>query len=133
LFDALGLTDGSSNTTTSDVFKKRAEAAEKRVRLTPQNPAAWAELTRVQFQDAGQGDGYDQNTSAFTEKGKIKLRKAARSWQRYLALDPARPDAALARLMTQAFGPAGLNELDKAAAAAEVITQAEPTSQSFAQ
>jgi hypothetical protein len=133
LFDALGLTDGGSNTSTSDVFKQRAEAAEKRVRAQPRNPAAWAELTRVQFQDAGQGDGYDQNTSAFTEKGKVKLRKAARSWQRYLALKPAKPDAALARLMTQAYGPSGLNELDKAADAAEVVTQADPSSQSFAQ
>lgn len=134
LFDALGLTDGSSsNTSTSDVFKKRADAAEKRVKAQPTNPAAWVALARVQFQDAGQGDGYDQNTSAFTDKGKAKLRKAERSWRKYLALKPAKPDAALARLMTQAFGPSGLNELDKAAEAAEVITQADPTAQSFTQ
>jgi hypothetical protein len=134
LFDALGLTGGSSsNTSTSDIYKAQRQRAEKAVRLTPTNPAAWASLTRVQFQDAGQGNGYDQNTGAFTDKGKVKLRLAAVSWQHYLSLKPKKPDVSLARLMTQAFGPSGLSELSRAAQTAELVTQADPSSQSFAQ
>jgi hypothetical protein len=134
LFDALGLTDSnSSSNSSSDIFKARRQKAEEAVKRSPTVPAAWAALARVQFQDAGQGDGYDQNTSTFTDKGKQGLRKAATSWNRYLALKPEKVDVALARLMVQAFGPSGLNELTKATDAAELVTQADPTSQNFAQ
>src|SRR3954449_5953496 len=83
-------------------FEKVVERAQKGVAATPRNPRAWAVLTRAQYQEASIGDGYDQNTGAFTAKGKQKLVKAERSWDRYLALDPPKPDPDLASLMVQA-------------------------------
>jgi hypothetical protein len=109
-------------------FEKVVARAQKGVTVDPRDPRAWATLTRAQYQDASIGDGYDQNTGAFTAKGKQKLVKAERSWDRYLALDPPKPDPDLASLMVQAFGPAGLTRPAKAVAAQEIVVDARPPS-----
>ena len=48
-------------------------------------------------------------------------RSAGDAWERYLALNPKKPDDRVASLMVQAFG--ALNKPDKAAEAQEVITE----------
>jgi hypothetical protein len=108
-------------------FEKRIESAEKKVAATPRNPAVWASLTRLRYQQATIV-GYDQNANRFTGDGIKELRKAATAWNRYLALNPKKADANLAILMAQAFGPAGLNQLDKAVEAMEVVTENRPPS-----
>src|SRR3954464_9142580 len=72
LLDAFNSDSGSAHV--SDVFKKRVDAAEKAVQVRPTDPRAWAELTRVRFQQAGSGDGFDQANGVFTDKGKADLR-----------------------------------------------------------
>jgi hypothetical protein len=119
-----GLLDAfkSNNQTqsTSDIFKKRLEAAQKRTQAKPREAAGWAELARVRYQVAGTGGGYDQNTGAFTDSGKDELRSAEAAWDRYLALTK-KPDDTIASLMVQAFGPQGLNKPDKAVDAMEIM------------
>jgi hypothetical protein len=105
---------------TSELFKKRLDSAEKRVQVSPQDAKAWAELTRVRYQIAGTGNGYDQSTGAFTDKGKNELRSAEQAWDRYLTL-AKKPDDTVASLMVQAFSPQGLNKPGKAVGAMEVI------------
>ena len=131
LFDAIG---GSNSTqSTSDTFSKRVKVYEKQTQAQPQNAAAWANLARARFQQAGTGNFYDQGKNAFTDKGKAELRRASAAWTRYLALNPAKPDDRTASLMVQAYGPTGLNELDKAVAAQEVVVDARaPSSGLFA-
>src|SRR4051794_5685658 len=90
LFDAFKSNSGGS---TDNQLEKTVTRAEKRVHAQPRSAVAWAELTRAQYQVAGLGDNYDQNTSTFTAKGKRELRKVERSWDRYLALDPPKPNA----------------------------------------
>src|SRR4051794_6366208 len=68
LLDAFKSDAGTQST--NDIFQKRIDAAEKSVRLRPSDPAAWAQLTRVRYQQAGSGGGFDQNKNAFTDKGK---------------------------------------------------------------
>ena len=131
LFDAIS--GDNSTQSTSDTFSKRVENLEKQTKAQPQNETAWANLARARFQQAGTGDFYDQNNNTFTDKGKEELRRAAAAWDRYLALEPAKPDDRTATLMVQAFGPTGLNELDKAVAAQELVVDArEPSSGLFA-
>jgi hypothetical protein len=86
--------------------------------------AAWAALAKARFQLAGTGDGFDQATSAFTAKGKARLKGVEQAWDRYVALDPSKPDDTVASLMVQAFASTGLNKPAKAVQAMEMVIDA---------
>ena len=115
----------------SDRFRKQETAALKRTKANPQDAAAWAALARARFQLAGIGENFDPEKATFTKTGRAKLGGAEEAWDRYLALDPPKPDDRVASLMVQAFG--ALNKPDKAAQAQEVITDARPTASTFTQ
>ena len=89
-------------------------------------PAAvvWAELARARFQLAGQGENFDAEKGTFTEQGNTKLRGAKQAWEKYLTLEPEKPDERLARLMVQAFD--ALGDAEGAARAQEVVAEANP-------
>lgn len=114
------LKENSGKTSASSIFTKRVKAAERRVRLHPRDAAAWAALTRLRYQVASSA-GYDQNANAFTQDGVKKLRAAGVAWDRYLALDPKKPDPNLATQMVQAFGQGALNQPDKVVTAMEIV------------
>ena len=118
LLDAFKADSGS--TSVDKVFQQRVDSAEKGVKVRPADPAAWAALTRVRFQQAGSGDGFDQNQGVFTDKGKEQLEGASTAWDKYLTLTK-RPDDTVASLMVQAYSQSGLNEPDKAVSAMEII------------
>jgi hypothetical protein len=118
LLDAFKADSGS--TSVSDVFQKRVDRAEAAVKARPADPRAWAELTRVRYQQAGTGDGFDQNNGVFTDKGKDDLRQTSAAWDKYVSLTD-KPDDTIASLMVQAYGQAGLNEPDKAVSAMEIV------------
>jgi len=126
LFDAFKSGGGGSNGTNS--LQKAVDHAAKVAQLHPNDAAAWAALARAQFQMAGVGDNYDQNSGTYTAKGKQALVPVERSWDRYMALNPPKPSADLASLMVQALGPPGLNHADKAVAAQEIVVGARPPS-----
>jgi hypothetical protein len=121
LFDAFRENQGSTDATKA--IERQVDRAETATRIRPRDPAAWAQLTRLRYQSASIGSGYDQSTGRFTGDGLAKLRLARRSWNRYLALDPPRPDDRLASLMAQALGPAGLNDADGAVRAQEIVAE----------
>ena len=50
-----------------------------------------------------------------------ELRQASSSWQRYLALKPAKPDVGTANIMVQAYGPSGLKNYPDAVTAMEMV------------
>src|SRR5438093_12770726 len=95
LFDAFKSGGGGGGT---NALEKNVQRAEKRVHAQPRNAGAWAELARAQYQVAGLGDNYDQNTGSFTAKGRRALVKVEHAWDRYLALDPPKPNPDLASL-----------------------------------
>jgi hypothetical protein len=134
LFDAIGLTGGGTNTTSAEKqLQDQEKAALRRIRANPADAAAWATVTRLRYQQAGQGDKYDQTTGQFTAAGKRELAKAAQAWSRYLALKPPKPDPNVAALMIQAFGPLGLNRAKDGVLAAEIVAEARPSAQTFYQ
>lgn len=118
LLDAFKSDSGSQSV--SDTFKKRITAAEAAVKTQPANPKAWAELTRVRYQQAISGDGFDQTNGVFTNTGKAQLANASTAWDKYLTLTD-KPDDTVASLMVQAYGQYGLNEPDKAVTAMEIL------------
>jgi hypothetical protein len=115
----------SGQTSVDKVFQQRVDSAEKGVRVRPKDPKAWAELTRVRFQQAGSGDGFDQNQAVFTDKGKAELQGASTAWDKYLTLTE-KPDDTVAALMVQAYSSSGLNQPDQAVAAMEIILDRRP-------
>jgi cytochrome c-type biogenesis protein CcmH/NrfG len=121
LFDAIN--DNSSTASGNEALERTVTTAQAATLADPSDAAAWARLAKARFQLAGTGDGYDQNTGAFTAKGKARLRSSEQAWDRYVALDPATPDDAAASLMVQAFSAGGLNKPDKAVRAMEYVIE----------
>ena len=133
LFDALGLTGGGGpSTSAQEQLEKQERAALRRTRANPKDPVAWATLTRLRYQQAGQGDNYDQNTGQFTASGRRELLGASRAWERHLKL-AKQPDPNVAILMMQAYAPLGLNQPQEGVGAAEVVVEARPSSQTYYQ
>src|SRR5829696_1475824 len=130
LVDAI--TGSSGGDTGSERFDKAEKAAVLATRRNPQDAAAWAALARARVQSAGIGDNFDPNTATYTETGKAKLSGAADAWDKYLALDPKKPDDRVASLMVRAFDQTGLNRPADAAKAQEIITEARPSATTYA-
>jgi hypothetical protein len=124
LLDAFKSNGGSSG---SSLFQKRVKSAEKSAQAAPKDPKVWVSLARLRFQEVGAAE-YNQATQSFTDKGKQQLSGVETAWNRYLALDPKKPDASTALLMIQAFGPSALNKPDKAVSAMEIVLGDRPPS-----
>jgi hypothetical protein len=114
-------------------FSSQVKAAQKRVSLTPSDPAAWASLTHIQFLVAGQGANYDVANGVFTAAGKAALSTVRSDWTHYLALNPTAPNSDLATEMVEAFGPSGLSDYADAAKAAEIVAAVRPSSSIYIQ
>jgi tetratricopeptide (TPR) repeat protein len=122
----------------SGTFQDQVEKAEKRVRLKPKDPRAWAALSQAEFNLARAGGDYDQESGQFAEGAGDTLEKATRAWERHLALKPEKPDATVASLMVQAYGSllrfgrgSPLDTFDKAAEAQEIFAEARPSPNSY--
>jgi tetratricopeptide (TPR) repeat protein len=122
-----GLVDaitGSSDTKTdTSVYEKKIERLEKQLRLNPKNEQALAELARAQVQQASIV-GYDQNTGTYDKEGIEGLQAAGQTWERYLDLEPAKPDGGLASLMVASYSSSALNDPQQAARALDVVIDA---------
>jgi hypothetical protein len=130
LVDAI--TGSSGGDTGTARFEQKERAALVATQQRPKDPAAWAELARARVQTAGVGDNFDPNSASYTATGKAKLAAAADAWDKYLALDPKKPDDRVASLMVRAFDPTGLNRPADAVKAQEIITEARPKDTTFA-
>lgn len=119
LLDAF--TNGNSSSLDSGFAGKQREAAERRVKADRRDDAAWAALARARYQEATQVGVTDPETGAFDENGRVQLRKADAAWKQYLELEPPKPDATVAVLMTQVYGPTGLGKPAEAVAAQEIV------------
>jgi hypothetical protein len=126
IFDVSG---GCGGKDASNTFQQDVDKAEKRTQVQPANPAAWAVLTRAQYQLAA--TQADQNTGAFTADGRKDLLATDRAWKRYLALVKAKPDPNLASLMVQAY--TGLNRPKDAVKAQQIVVDAKPSANAFYQ
>jgi tetratricopeptide (TPR) repeat protein len=124
-----------STTSANDTFQKRVDTLEKRVKASPRDSRAWAQLADTRFQAATAGANYDQVNGVYTAKGKAELRAATAAWQRHLALSNDKPNTRVANEMVQAYGAAGLRNYAEAVKALEYVIDAtpKPTYQTYAQ
>lgn len=118
----------NNGTSAKTQFSNAEKQAQRAVRLRPADAAAWDALARARYQSAE----YDDQKQTFTDNGKKKLRSASQAWRRYLALNPPHPDAAVARMMANAYSETGLNDAASAADALEIVAAADPSAANYA-
>ncbi|HLL86417.1 MAG TPA: hypothetical protein VK387_03790 [Thermoleophilaceae bacterium] len=127
LFDSF--TGEGSNTSGNPIVERRLKQAEARVKANPNDQQALADMARSRFQLAG--NDVNPDTGLYGRDARPELERAAEAWQRYLATNPDKPDAGLARVMLQVYGEFGLNRPKEAARAAEVVAEDDPSSSTF--
>ncbi len=106
----------------TDVYKERVERLQQQVATNPKDDEALADLARAQVQQASV-EGYEETTGTYTKDGIAQLREAATTWERYVDLDPKKPDAGVAALMVNAYGPGALNQPIEATRALETLIE----------
>ena len=132
LIDAITNNNGTSSSGLG-TYRNRVTQAQKQTTAHPQDAAAWAALARARVQLASASDYYDANTGQWTGQGKQILGQAATAWDKSLSLaGPKKADDGVASLMVNAYSQGGLNRPADAVAAQQVITEARPTSATFA-
>jgi hypothetical protein len=126
LIDALNGSGGGSSGGSS-ALEKQADTLQQRTQRNPQDAATWAKLARTRFQLAAAT--IDQNTGQYSADGRRDLAAAGAAWDRYLALNPEKPDPTVAALMVQVF--IQLRQAGKAADAQEIVTSARPNRNAY--
>jgi tetratricopeptide (TPR) repeat protein len=120
LFDAFSQNQGSEN----DALEEQVEAAEKRVQANRQDANAWAELARAKFNLAGQTEGYDETTGAFSGEARAVVQDAVRAWEQHLKLADEKPNAEVAGTLTRAF--IALDRPEEAVRTQEIVIDSLP-------
>jgi hypothetical protein len=125
LFDAFS-DRGSSG---SSLVRDRIEDNEEKLDANPKDARALEALVRDWYQLANE-EITDQQT--YTDEGMQRLGEADAVWKRYLEVKE-KPRASLAAFMTQVYLPTALNKPAEGARAAEILAEADPTSQAYIQ
>src|SRR3954468_5337654 len=108
---------GGGDNAAVDRLTSQVQSADAKARTTPSDPAAWSALALARVRLANVGDNFDSATGNYTAAGRRQLSAAGAAWDKYLALNPPKPDERLARQMAQAFLSVG--NTDKAVSAQE--------------
>lgn len=119
---------GNKEGSSSSSYAKQISAAEVRTRKYPNEAAAWAALADARIHEANGSEFYDEATQQFTAKGKELLAKVATAWDRYIALNPSKPDLNVAQEMLRVFGEEGLNQPAAAVQVMQLVIAAKPPS-----
>lgn len=122
-------TQGGGDEAAVERLTNQVRAADRKTKAAPSDPAAWAALAQARIRLAAVGDNLDSATGQYTAEGRRQLSAAGVAWDKYVALDPPTADERLARQMAQAF--ISMESPDRAVGAQEVVTQIEPTQQTF--
>ncbi|HTA13479.1 MAG TPA: hypothetical protein VK781_01315 [Solirubrobacteraceae bacterium] len=119
---------GNKEGSSSASFTKQVSAAETRTHKYPSEAAAWAALADARVHEANGSEFYDETTQQFTAKGKELLTKAAGAWNRYVALNPSKPNITVAQDMLRVFSEEGLNQPAEAVQVMQLVIAAKPPS-----
>jgi hypothetical protein len=122
-------TSGGGDDAAVERLTTQVQTADAKAKAAPSDPNAWAALALARVRLANVGDNLDTNTGTYTAEGRRQVAAAGVAWDKYVALKPATPDERLARQMAQAFVSTGA--ADKAVGAQEVLTEVDPTQQTY--
>jgi hypothetical protein len=128
LADIFGSSDGGGGS--NDTIEKRIDRNEERAgRRGPAQQAALQELVRDYYALAS--NQVQPTDTSFPEDARDELENAARAWERYVALDPDKPDPATANFALRVYDVPALNQADKAKDAAAIVARSENDWQSY--
>jgi tetratricopeptide (TPR) repeat protein len=120
---------GGSDNSSQERLATAVRTADAKAKAASSNPDAWKDLAQARLRLANVGDYYDPANNQYTAEGKRQLTAAGAAWDKYLALKPATPDESVARQMIQAY--VAIDQPDKAVSTQEVLTEVDPTQQTF--
>jgi len=130
IVDAItGSNGGGTDNSGQERLEANVRTADAKAKAAATNPVAWRDLTQARLRLANVGDNYDSAQNVYTAAGKRQLTAASTAWDKYLALKPSTPDESVARQMIQAY--IQIDQPDKAVSTQEVLTQIDPTQQTF--
>jgi hypothetical protein len=124
--NAASQNEGSGSATYSAQIKKY----EKLTRQQPTNPEGWEKLAKVQLNEAG-GEAYVSAAGALTSKGRQLFARIAQTWTSYLALNPPKPNSALAQQMLRIFSEEGLNRPADEVQVLQIVVAEKPTNLAY--
>lgn len=119
LFDFFG-SDDNSGGGSNDVFQKRVDANVAKLKANPNDAAVLAALVTARYQLA-LDLGANQDT---IKESNAQAQLAARTWDRYLRLNPDPVDDRAARSAVNLFDASALDDPAKAAEAQEFVIDA---------
>ena len=128
LIDAITGNNGGGG---GSVFQDQVDQAKKQVRVNPQNPRGWLNLTRAEFNLAASSDGSDQQSGQLNDKGKQAVLETVNAWEHYLKLKPKKPDAAAAQFAALAYG--ATQDYRKAVRTQRLAARQRPSASSYFQ
>lgn len=119
---------GGKEGSNSSSYGKQVSAAETRTRKNSSEAAAWAALADARVHEANGSEFYDETKQQFTSQGKELLAKSAAAWNRYVALNPSKPNVTVAQDMLRVFSEEGLNQPAAAVQVMQLVIAAKPPS-----
>ena len=128
LIDAI---TGKSNGGATSAFQDQVNRTRAAVRANPKSEQAWLDLTRAEFNLAASPEGSDSDTGQLSDKGKQAVLATIDAWERYLKLEPKKPDAATAQFAAIAYG--ATQAYNKAIKTQALAAKARPSSNSYYQ
>jgi hypothetical protein len=119
ILDAITGNSSGGGGSTDSGLEKRIENQEQKLKTSPNDAAALAELVRLHYQVASSQT--PSGSTTIPEDGKDDLRKAGAYWDRYVKATDNNPDPGLARYALIIFDRNGLNQPEKAKDAVRVL------------
>jgi hypothetical protein len=100
-------------------LEKRIESQEKKLKTSPNDTAALAELVRLHYQVASSQT--PSGSTTIPDDAKDDLRQAGVYWERYVTATDGKPDPGLARYALIIYDKTGLNQPAKAKDAVRIL------------
>ncbi len=116
LLSSLTGSEGSSHTSYSATIDKY----EKLTRKDPSDIYAWEQLTLARLHEAGGGEESATSTG-LTSKQRQLFNQISESWNRYVGLNPSKPNAEIAQDMVRVYGEEGLEQPAEAVKVLQVV------------
>jgi tetratricopeptide (TPR) repeat protein len=130
IVDAItGSNSGGGKDTSVERLQAAVRTADAKAKAAPSNADAWKDLAQARLRLSNVGDYFDTAKNQYTAAGVRQVDAAGTAWDKYIALKPTTPDDSVARQMIQAYIVVG--KPDKAVTIQEVLTEVEPTQQTF--
>ena len=134
IFDALGISNNSNTGTSTGVFQDHIDKANQKLAKNPKDTQALLTVANNSFNLAKTGIQADPNTgqpTSISTDAHTQLGDAADAWNKYLKVVKGKPDLATAYNMVNVY--VLLNDATGAIKTQNVIVEAKPSAQSYAQ